>query len=43
VVELMTWQASWQELMTWQMAQMLWRGTDVARLIMLSTSIFLLP
>jgi len=43
VVELMMWQARWQELMTWQMARMLWRGADVARLIMLSASVFLLP
>jgi len=39
----MTWQATWQELMTGQMARMLWRGADVARLIMLSASVFLLP
>jgi hypothetical protein len=34
---------TWQELMTGQMARMLWRGADVARLIMLSASVFLLP
>jgi len=43
VAKLMTWQATWQELMTGQMARMLWRGADVARLIMLSASVFLLP
>ena len=35
--------ADMEELAPWQMPRMLWRGADVARLIMFAASVFLLP